>query len=148
MTEFKIHNVVVCDDVRRENTGKDILVGAYPGSINMGKMPGQVVLSFWLELQFHKNGDITVEIDLKMSSQSIAQFELAIHINDYTVHAAVATPAVLVSIPGDCRLDFLLREKGHKKWIHAKQVPVFHRPNVTVLGLPPTPVVQDKPLRA
>lgn len=148
MTGFVIHNVVVSDDVRRENTGKDILVGTYPGSINMGKMPGQVALCFWLELQFYKNGDIEIEMDLKIGSESIAQFELAIHINDYTVHAAVATPQVLVSIPNDCKLDFLLREKGQKKWIHAKKVPVFHRLTGNLPGLPPTPVLQDKPLRA
>ena len=40
----KVNNIVICDDVRREDNGKHILVGVYGADIVPGALPGGIVL--------------------------------------------------------------------------------------------------------
>ena len=37
--EFKVISIVICDDIRREQNKKHILIGVYSGTIIVGELP-------------------------------------------------------------------------------------------------------------
>jgi hypothetical protein len=53
---FEILNAIVCDDARREDNGKAILIGVYTGSILASKFPTQMQLAVWIEHQVTRIG--------------------------------------------------------------------------------------------
>lgn len=44
-----IKQVLVCDDVRREDNGKLLIIGMYIGDILLAKFPETLKVSFWLQ---------------------------------------------------------------------------------------------------
>jgi hypothetical protein len=59
------HAVIVCDDVRREVTGKDILIGVYSGDIILSIFPMWFPASLWIEIETLEVGKH--EINFRMS---------------------------------------------------------------------------------
>lgn len=53
--------VVMCDEVRREITNKDILIGAYAGHVVVTEFPAQISAAFWMEVQPSRIGEFTIE---------------------------------------------------------------------------------------
>lgn len=51
-----ISSVIICDDARREDNGKDILIGVYSGDIIVPSFPAALGLSFWFEYSFDRPG--------------------------------------------------------------------------------------------
>ena len=44
-----IGSVILCDDIRKEDTGKGILIGVYSGNITVFRFPTAASLSVWIE---------------------------------------------------------------------------------------------------
>jgi hypothetical protein len=53
--------VVMCDEVRREITNKDILIGAYAGYVVVTEFPAQISAAFWMEVRPSKIGEFTIQ---------------------------------------------------------------------------------------
>lgn len=49
-------NAIVCDDVRREDSGKAILIGVYTGDIVVAGYPSIFSAKFWFEVSSEGNG--------------------------------------------------------------------------------------------
>ncbi|WP_417467823.1 DUF6941 family protein [Maricaulis sp.] len=49
-------NVVICDDVRREDNGKVILIGVYTGEIVVTEFPHAMDLTCWFEIASRGDG--------------------------------------------------------------------------------------------
>lgn len=58
-------NVIFCDDVRREVTGKDILIGVYSADIVLPTVPVLFGVSLWI--QFLTGGDGVVSAKLRIT---------------------------------------------------------------------------------
>lgn len=56
-----VKSVVVCDDVRREDNGKEILLGVYSGGVLVQSFPIALGLSFWV----HFNADVIGDAELR-----------------------------------------------------------------------------------
>jgi hypothetical protein len=56
MADIEFRTALVCDDVRREDNGKDIIIGVYSDTIVVASFPAPLQLAFWL--QFSAN-DLT-----------------------------------------------------------------------------------------
>lgn len=58
--------VVFCDDIRREDNGKAILIGVYTGDLIPGVLPANLPLSLWIDIRDvpigHHNLVITLEL--------------------------------------------------------------------------------------
>lgn len=48
-TSIQINSVIICDDIRRELSGKATFVGVFPGDIKANARPAQLSLSFWFD---------------------------------------------------------------------------------------------------
>lgn len=46
---FRLINAVFCEDIRREDNGKDMLLGVYSGDIVVARCPTRVGMSLWLQ---------------------------------------------------------------------------------------------------
>lgn len=62
----KIEIVLVCDDVRRELSGKDILIGVYSGSIAFPILPAKMNVAFWITLRAPAPGTFTLSLRVNL----------------------------------------------------------------------------------
>jgi len=60
---------IVCDDVRKEINGKDILVGVYSGGILLNRTPAELGLSFWFLYRPRNTGSAKVELRVSTSEK-------------------------------------------------------------------------------
>lgn len=49
VSELEFHAVLVCDDVRREDNKKEILIGVYGSAVVVPALPAFVNLVFWMQ---------------------------------------------------------------------------------------------------
>ena len=54
--QFRVNYCLVCDDVRREESGKDILVGVYSGELLLDSLPATLLISLFIEIAPGKTG--------------------------------------------------------------------------------------------
>lgn len=60
--------VIICDDVRKENTGKDILIGVYSGAVNVQAYPTAFRAAFWIEMEPEGTGRVQCEFSIATPS--------------------------------------------------------------------------------
>lgn len=61
-TKVSILSAIVCDDVRTEGNGKEILIGVYSGTINVHIIPSPLIpLRCWVNLKTEGSGNISLE---------------------------------------------------------------------------------------
>lgn len=56
--------IVFCDDIRREDNGKAILIGVYTSDLIPGALPTNLLLSLWLDLRGVPEGHHKVKISV------------------------------------------------------------------------------------
>ena len=44
-------SAIFCDDIRREDNGKELLIGVYSGSLQVPILPAPVMLSVWVPFE-------------------------------------------------------------------------------------------------
>jgi hypothetical protein len=57
-----LSNALLCDDVRREDNGKDILIGVYTGKVLVSKMPANLVVALWIVTKTKGAGSFEREV--------------------------------------------------------------------------------------
>lgn len=96
-------SVIVCDDIRQEISGKQILIGVYSEDIIVQSLPTTLTLCFWIQV-LRKNsyggnakirvtdpsGNISGEMSLNFMPIENDQFE--------GMMGAIATPALSINI--------------------------------------------------
>jgi len=69
--ETIIASALVCDDIRKEENGKAILIGVYGNNIILSKFPVTMHLSLWLQGKA-KDGDYRLELGVEALSEGEA----------------------------------------------------------------------------
>jgi hypothetical protein len=128
-----IATVLVCDDVRKEVTGKDILIGVYVGDILVPAFPASLRLAAWLELVPKEVGQVALDIRAGFPDQN-AQLQLRLQINDL-VPLGVALPGL--QLVAQEQTEFVLEIRDGKDWRVLKRKRV--RQGQTILPAPGTP---------
>ncbi len=125
---FTVGNVIVCDDVRREMTGKDILIGVYPDGINAAQIPGVITLAFWAELIPTATGTLDVELQIELpDATKPVKVSLTANIEQIARFPAIIPPFPY-SITTEGHVKLLARTLGADDWIEIKRVEILHRP--------------------
>ncbi len=70
MPDLKFDYAVLCDDVRRENTGKDILIGVYGGNVKVPAFPAVFAPVFWISMTAKNVGSYQVDFWIKYPGES------------------------------------------------------------------------------
>lgn len=127
---MKFENVIICDQVRREESGKHLLIGVYPHNILFPSFPGTIVLSVWIQMLNEKGGNIPVEIRVKDSNDKILTSGGAtIQAISHGGLVTLTIPSIPIDISNETVLSFQIREPK-KHWKTLKKMPVALSPKL------------------
>ena len=107
---LKVHNAVVCDIVRTEDTGKHILIGAYGGGILFDQFPAKFAPAFWLEIEPPHQNEVDIQIKLEAPLASkVGVLTVTLHLAEPKVGVLVVNPTLIEIIkPGRLKLSMRL----------------------------------------
>ena len=120
---MKFKNVIICDDVRTENNGKDIIIGVYIENIIVLKFPANVLLALWTQFFANRNGDILASFRVQKDKNNLFFAKGVIQINDYKKITTMRIPGIPLHVDAEGMLVFQIREEK-KKWITIKEIQI------------------------
>ncbi|MFT8444880.1 DUF6941 family protein, partial [Acetobacter orientalis] len=80
---FKVISAVVCDEVRREASGKETLIGVSSGLIRPNSFPCVLRLSFWIQVcgANLEDGQYDMSLSLKKKRHDVPKYGINISVN-------------------------------------------------------------------
>lgn len=110
---YKVRSLIICDDVRPEASGKEVLVGAYSGVVvsNMGFPLYMPSLYFRLEVEMEKaqyEGTTLRVLDPQGKQLLISSGNMTFARTDEPASIAVGFSGVIFHQPGNYTVEFAL----------------------------------------
>jgi hypothetical protein len=130
--ELKLLQTVICDDIRREDNGKFMLIGVFADTIFMNILPAEIALSSWMMFELNIKGKTTLEIEIMgnaLQEASKIVFEIA---DEKLFGKKQSLPFVgkfALKIKGEGGFTMSYKKKGDESWQLAHTVEV--RKNLT-----------------
>ena len=125
--DFEI--ALLCDDVRREQSGKDILIGVYAGDVLVPQLPIQIPIACWLLVKPKKTGDL--EFDLRIKAPGSAPpFEMKVvaNVSDSSEPFAFFSPPIGIRIESEGSMQIFGKPKSSQKWKNILTKKIVYRP--------------------
>lgn len=123
MSKVSITAVIVCDDIRKEVTGKDILIGVYSGDIIVQDIPATISAAFWFELLPLELGVQRLELRLRLANKEEA-LPLTIEVQVENLSpSAIFTPSATITV--DAETELLLEERVGESWRVLKSKKIY-----------------------
>jgi hypothetical protein len=113
MLPVEINAVVMCDDIRRELTGKDILIGVYSGPMVVASFPAQVSSAFWLDVKPIEVGSAELEFRISLTGKEPAELKIAIDVHQIG-NFALSLPTL--QIIAESEAEIILEIKDGDCW--------------------------------
>ena len=141
MPELSVNAVVICDDIRKEVTNKDILIGVYGGALVVQSFPAVISVAVWLELTPSSIGSHEIDIRLKSSVLSSDDpvnlppgvprefgLRMMLEVSELNEPVTIGTPqaTLLFSTPGT--LEVWIKWDQEEDWRLVKTKRVFSAP--------------------
>jgi hypothetical protein len=125
VNDFTVNAVVICDEVRKEITNKDILIGVYGGAIVPSSFPIQIPIAVWMEFTPERAG--TLEMDFRIvlpGNPTELRMSFVLDVQDPRDPATLYTPQVqcLVHEAGEVRVFVKPAESQEWRLIKAKRI--------------------------
>ncbi len=109
-------SAVVCDEIRREKDGKDIIIGAYGGDILVDIFPIVLALSLWISLETSGVGDTKADIRIANSEKKVlAEIKGIVTVEECYQRSSLFSPKVRFQVDKSTELRFQLRI-GEGRW--------------------------------
>jgi len=110
---FQIVFALVCDDVRREDTGKLIFIGVYGENITVPKTPANLLVSVVAFLEVRQDFKAQAEIRVRMDDKVLVQAPIHLDYQKGKATTSFANVPVEIEKPGDVTFELLIRgEEG------------------------------------
>ena len=125
MNDFQINSVIFCEDIRREITQKDILIGVFSSDIIVHALPARISLAFWIEITPRKPDGIEIFFRLDApGSESPLEMTLAVENTPNQDSIAIYTPPLLCLIEkaGLITLSVKSGQDGQYKVVKSRKV--------------------------
>ncbi len=124
-------HAIVCDDIRREDNGKFILIGVYPELIILNTIPAQITLGIWLQFKMQLFAKITLEFEIRGNAlQETTPFSL--DIGDEKMYGKSEAVPLIVKLPFSIKSEggfsIYYRKKGDTEWQIAQSVQIVRNP--------------------
>ncbi|HSX20973.1 MAG TPA: hypothetical protein VLG38_07635 [Gammaproteobacteria bacterium] len=120
---------IVCDDIRREDNGKFILIGVYPELIILNAIPAQIILGIWLQFKMQLFEKTTLQFEIRGDAiQDPMPFSL--EIGDENFFGKLEAVPLIVKLPFTIKsagsFTIYFRKQGDAEWQPAQTVQVQH----------------------
>jgi len=119
--------LLFCDDVRQEKTGKHILVGVYDEKLIV-ESPSQLDLMMFLRVRGLKQGLHDIAFKLTGAAEGNLKGEGKIEVGDDSKHVTLVTPKARIFVDANCELAFELELDGELVPTHGLSVIIAPKP--------------------
>jgi hypothetical protein len=108
-----ITSVILCEEVRREITTKDILLGVFPGDIASQGFPAQIPVAFWFSFKPSASGNMEFELRLlDQTNAALIELKSEILVGDNLGPAAFFTPPLRLQVVKPSKFRLQMRQGG------------------------------------
>lgn len=112
---------VFCDDVRREMTNKDILIGVYGGDIVVPSFPASLNGAYWIEIFNSEKGKFQSEVRIGISEK--APFRIRMEIEaEKSGTMSVLIPQFQFQVEKPCELTLEMLIDGSWQLLKTKNI--------------------------
>ena len=108
--------VIFCDDIRREDNGKLILIGVYSESLIPGRLPTSIPLAMWVEINGLPAGKHSFLMKAKYPAGKSFEIkgEIDVQVSNKSAHLyLLGTPVELVQ-PGQIEINCSINDSEPK----------------------------------
>jgi hypothetical protein len=119
---LRVESGIVCDDVRREDTGKLILIGAYGNTIGVVRFPASLVLNLVLIVHVEESEAHSIEFRVSLGESVLAQGKGKMNITDVGRLMINIPNIVLREMQSEGVLHFQVKTNG--EWITVCDIPL------------------------
>jgi hypothetical protein len=103
---LEVGDGLVCDDIRREDTGKLLLIGVYSSAIIVGELPTALVLSLAVKLTAQAPVEAAIQFRVMLNGQKIRGGKGRIRIGSAGPLWLTPNPFLLDKLDGEGDLSF------------------------------------------
>ena len=121
---FTIKNAIICDDIRKEDSGKYILIGVYGENITVSRFPFSSTFAFWISVMTHREGEILCQ--WKMTHDKLGDLSITdgkITIKKIEAESPIPLRQVPVQVHEAGVLSLKVRE-SEGRWRTVKSIPI------------------------
>lgn len=113
MSAFEFSAALICDDIRKEVSGKDILIGVYSSDIVLGSFPATIPFAIWIEIYVSEPGAAAVEFRFGLAGREPITLKADLRL-EKSGHASIVLPSmqVLIEEEGELYLDAREAKEG------------------------------------
>jgi hypothetical protein len=140
---------LLCDDVRREFNGKQIIIGVYGDDVVLPNLPISIPLCLWMRFKFPASGAYPLELVVVGERQQrlLPIQPVQVNVTDSTKHMDVILGGILLSITEPETLKFQWRERSEEsgEWkqvlivkVTQGPMPLNSTPGATSVSQPPS----------
>jgi len=108
---FETDYAIICDQTRREDNGKLLIIGVYGASVLLNSFPATIALSVIAKVRPTKLGIHELEFRVLASDEEVATGEATMDLQN-TNSAFVGIPPLPITIARPGLLKWEMREKG------------------------------------
>ena len=120
-----VQHVIVCDDIRTEANGKQIVIGVYASSMEVPSFPARLLLAYLVRLTSKKAVDIVLEIRLLDKNGTVGiNAGGTIKIEKANTLTSLAIPQVTAEFPEPTTIRLQMREPG-SRWKTVQETEVI-----------------------
>ena len=127
MTDLSTKFAVICDDVRREDSGKLIAIGIYGGDIRVNAYPATLAFSILIFAECTKAGDVKISIRSKLNGAVTSERSGSMKIENAGAVTVNSTGFAVPNIDGDGVVSFDWRV-NENEWEEVASMPIALAP--------------------
>lgn len=123
--KIEIPTAIVCDDLRREENGKEILIGVYSGDIVFPQLPSTMRVCVWIPWSGKTSAENPGKFQLRISDRntSFIQSEFEIDTQGKAGAGSLAVGGIPLRFDGPTLLNIEIK-RGSGKWKTIRQIKV------------------------
>lgn len=113
--KLKLLAAVLCDEVRTENNGKHIIIGAYGGDIILPETPVTLPLAVWISAKVIVSGQAKLDVQFRVNGTEASGIQTELQSEDLDAYVGLPMPRVPVKCSAGSTLQVRWR-LGEQDW--------------------------------
>lgn len=137
MADFVVISAVICDDVRKEVSNKDIIIGAYGGGIVVPSFPVNIPFSVWVEIMPTATGHQEIDVMFRVPGiPDNIRLRFLVDILTLNDPATFYTPQVIMPVGAPGNIEVLMKPAETEEWRPVKTKRIMQGSPQPVTAMP------------